>query len=108
MAKAKAKKIKCPKDTSLEDFWKLLPEGAEETLLGLAYNPRKGEVEQFVPGVGTVVSYVDACSEGEDRGGYVKYARLLDVLDSQGRPVVLEGETDGCEFMFEPRTTILY
>lgn len=92
--------------TRLADFWKGLPDGAEEALLDLPYDGRKGEQVSFVPGVGSVATYVDACSEGEDRGGYVKYARLVDVL-VDGEPVLLEEDGGEGTFLFEPRMTEL-
>lgn len=95
--------ITAKRGTNLEDFWRLLPEGSEEALLGLDYDGRKGEQEHDVPGVGRVTAWIDECSEGADRGGYVKWARLLDVTEEGGEALVLEANTDGCEFLFAGR-----
>ena len=89
--------------TTLVELWDLLPEGAEEVLLGLEYDGKKGEQEADVPGIGRVTSWIDECSEGADRGGYVQWARLHDVVGPTGKPVVLESETDGGEFLFSGR-----
>jgi hypothetical protein len=101
-------KIRVAQRTSLEDFWKLLPEGTEEALLGLEYDGRKGEQTVEVPqGVGRVTTWLDECSEGADRGGYVCWAKLHDVLDYNNQPVVLEADTDGSCFFFADRMGVL-
>ena len=101
-------KIRVPDQATLSEFWSLLPEGAEEVLLGLEYDGKKGEQEADVPGVGRVTSWIDECSEGADRGGYVQWARLHDVVGPTGEPVELEAETDGGEFLFSGRMTQLF
>ena len=98
--------ITVPDQTALSEFWQLLPEGTEEVLLDLSYDGRKGEQETEVPGVGRVTHWLDACSEGADRGGYVPWARLHDVVGPTGKPVELEGETDGCQFLFAGRMSV--
>ena len=98
--------IKIADQAELADLWALLPEGAEEVLLSLSYDGRKGEQTTEVPGVGRVTHFLDACSEGEDRGGYVKWVTLHDVVGPTGKPVRLESETDGGEFMYAGRMMI--
>ncbi len=98
--------VNVTRETRLVDFWALLPAGAEETLLELPFDARSGEQTSEVAGLGKVTFWIDECSEGADRGGYVKYVRLDDVR-VDGEPVTLEGETDGGEFLFEGRLGLL-
>lgn len=100
-----AKKLE--KGTKLSDLWDLLGEGAEDALLDLSPDGAAGTVVVDVPGVGKVDVWLDACSEGADRGGYVTYLRLHDVLEPNGSPVVLESETDGSELFFDGRNLVL-
>ena len=94
------------KGTRIEDFLSSLPVGTVEVLLDLEPNGKVGAQTYTVPGLGRVSAYLGACSEGTDRGGYVKFYELLEVSDEAGRPVVLEAETDGSELYFDGRMTI--
>lgn len=95
--------MKIEKGTTLKQFWAGLPEGAEERILGLEADGRKGEVVHDVPGVGQVGIWLDACSEGADRGGYVRYAKLYWILGPNDGPVVLEEDPGGDQWLFEGR-----
>ena len=99
--------IKLKKDDTFDGFWDSLPEAVQEVLLDLDPDGRAGVQEHDVPGVGRVECWLDECSEGADRGGYVTWLRLHGVLDHEGDPLVLESETDGSEYMFEGRMTRL-
>lgn len=91
----------------IEDFFSSLPAGAHEALLALEGDGYKGAQRVTVPGVGDVTVWLDACSEGSDRGGFVNFLRLHDVTDERGREVVLEAETDGSELYFNGRSSVL-
>lgn len=95
------------KGTSIEDFWSSLDETARDALLDLEPDGRAGAQVHQVPGVGKVTCWLDACSEGADRGGYVTYLELHDILRPNGEPVVLESETDGSEYYFDGRSSRL-
>lgn len=95
-------------DTSLFDLWELLPEGTEDVLLGLDPDGRKGEKEVSIDGVGRVKFWLEACSEGADRGGYVVWYELLNVHGYDGKPLLLEGDTDGESVLFAGRRSVLF
>jgi hypothetical protein len=89
---------------SLDDLWGSLPEGAEGTLLELDPDPRTGDKTTTIDEIGRVTYWIDACSEGADRGGYVQYVRLDDWTNSAtGEPITLEAETDGSALYFDGR-----
>ena len=106
MGKKKAL-VTVPRGTDLEDFWKLLPGGAEDRLDDLEADGRTGVTKAELDGVGRVEKWLDACSEGSDRGGYVSWYELLDVRDDGGRPVRLEQDTGDGEILFADRMTRL-
>ncbi len=99
--------INVPKDTEVEAFWKLLPEEANDLIQDLEFSGRDGVQTAEVEGLGAVETWIDASSEGSDRGGYVRFAKLLGVLDSTGQPIVLEEDNpaDGF-FIFEGRMSV--
>ena len=95
--------VKVEKGTTLQEFWALLPEGTEDALLELEPDGQAGAQETTVEGVGRVSYWVDACSEGVDRGGYVAYVKLHEVEGPEGKPVILEEDAGPVEFLFESR-----
>ena len=91
--------VKVKKGTTLEEFWALLPEGTEDALQELVPDGRAGVKETTLEGVGRVSYWLDACSEGADRGGYVAFYELHDVLRTPKKAVVLENCPDwGLQF----------
>lgn len=95
-----AGKIKVEPGTSLEDFWALFPPGTQEAI------PKEyHENKTFsLPGVGKITVRIQPSSEGADRGGYVPFLKMRDVLCG-GEPVVLEQDSDG-EWLFEGRSSV--
>jgi hypothetical protein len=98
--------------TLLNDFWKLFPADTEEKLLELDPDGRAGVQTVTLEGVGRVEYWLDACSEGADRGGYLPWYKLLDVtyfdrFSQKDEPVELESETDGSELYFAGRSSLL-
>jgi len=96
------------KGTTLEQLWASFP-GLEEQLLELEADGKEGKITMDVPGVGQVSTWIDECSEGRDRGGYVQWWRLeevthLNCLDAE-EPVELEGDTDGSQIFFGGRNS---
>jgi hypothetical protein len=89
--------------TTIRQLFEALGEEAEEALLGLEPDGREGEKTEEVKGVGRVTYWLDACSEGADRGGYVTYVRLEECVDHKNWPILLEAETDGSELYFNGR-----
>ena len=97
--------IKLKKDTTIEEFINNLSEKAKNELFDLTgeRNVKTIETENF----GSVEVYLDACSEGADRGGFVTFVKLHQVKGPDGQPVVLEAEPGGDEWLFENRMTTI-
>jgi hypothetical protein len=94
--------MKVNKGLKLDIFWGLLPSKTEDFLLGLEANGKHGVATYDSP-AGKVMIWLDACSEGADRGGYVKWIELLDVQFEDGS-VILEADTDGSCLFFANRS----
>ena len=101
-------KLKLHDGIELDEFWRILGAGAEEALMEIEVEGRKGSTKVLVPGVGPVEVWLDECSEGADRGGYVKWYELANVLDLKGKPLQLEADTDDCEIFFAGRMGRFY
>lgn len=96
----------------LADFWKLFPADTEERLLELDPDGKDGVQTVTLEGVGRVEYWLDACSEGSDRGGYLPWFKFLDVTyynewQEVEEPVELECETDCSEVFFAGRSSRL-
>lgn len=87
--------------TSIEDFLAGLPEATREELEDLHGERNERVVE--IDGLGKVQVWLGECSEGADRGGYVSFAKLLDVEGPDGQPVTLEQDTGDSGWLFEGR-----
>lgn len=90
--------------TGLKDFWAKLPPEAEGDLLDLRAG--RSPAAYRLAGIGQVEIWLDACSEGADRGGYVRYARLCEISGPHG-PVVLEEDPGAGRWLFEGRNSRL-
>lgn len=94
--------------TTIKAFWGHFPANTKDKLLDCELGGRGNtELELKLPGLGDVCVYLDECSEGADRGGYVKWVQCTDVADYDGEAILLEADTDGSEFFFAGRSSIL-
>lgn len=96
-----------PRGTTIEEFLSALPPNTLEALLALPFDASKGTQQATIPEIGTVRYWIDECSEGADRGGYVPYVEFEHIHDSNGNKIRLEAETDQSTFYFDGRMTIL-
>jgi hypothetical protein len=98
---------KLERGTDFDDFWDSLGEEVQDALSELEPDGRSGLRTHDVPGLGKVDCWLDECSEGADRGGWVTYLTLHGVLGPDGEPVTLEGDIDDSQYFFEGRSTRL-
>ncbi len=112
--------------TDVDDFLDLLPEAGLEAIWDLLPEPETEYPDDAdpdedpepldtstppkdfeVPGVGKVTAWVGPCSEGADRGGYVRFFKLHGFVDEKGAPVVLEADEGAGELLFNNRMSVL-
>ena len=93
-------------DTKIEDFLASLSQETQELLNDLDADSSPKNVE--LPELGLVTVYLDACSEGADRGGYVRFIKMHDVKNEKDEVITLEEDCDDNIWLFEGRSSILF
>jgi hypothetical protein len=95
--------------TKIEEFWAQFPPDTQARILDFDVDTRNGALFRSLPGLGECEIWLDACSEGEDRGGYVIWVECYDQLDEEGTPIQLEqvSEEEQTPLMFAGRSGVL-
>lgn len=93
--------------TTFNNWYRTLDENTRKVLSDLRFEAGSNEVEVEVGALGRATLYLDECSEGEDRGGYVAYLRFANVLTPQGHPLTLEENPSDGTWLFDGRSSVL-
>lgn len=76
----------------VDELMELLPEGFWD--LGIDFGGKSNPIKQELEGVGEIEAWNDTYSF-DRRGGEVENIRFLDIVNENGRPVVIESDPSG-------------